>query len=179
MSEDVDWARVAALLDDLYTAADSLEPIFPGRKFTLDGHLVGSIGEVVAAYMFDLDLNPASNHCHDARDDRQVEIKLTRGRGVAIRHEPEHLTVLQRPVGSPVGGARAPAGPARTARLIPAGDRSSSALGRKVGSGPVVSVEQAVGEPCFAAISANVSEAQEADSAKLQTMVAFHDKPGP
>ncbi|WP_417701321.1 DUF6998 domain-containing protein [Pseudophaeobacter sp.] len=168
MSEDVDWARVAALLDDLYTAADGLERIFPGRKFTLDGHLVGSIGEVVAAYMFDLDLNPASTQGHDARarDGRQVEIKLTRGRGVAIRHEPEHLTVLQRPVGTPVGGARAPTGPARTARLIPAGARSSSALVRKVGSGPVVSVEQAVGEPCFAAISANVSEAQIAEFAK-------------
>lgn len=67
MSEAVDWARVAALLDDLYTAADGLERIFPGRKFTLDGHLVGSIGEVVAAYMFDLTLNPASTQGHDAR----------------------------------------------------------------------------------------------------------------
>jgi hypothetical protein len=104
MSENVDWARVAALLDDLYTAADGLERIFPGRKFTLDGHLVGSIGEVVAAYMFDLSLNPASTQGHDdrARDGRQVEIKLTQGRGVAIRHEPEHLIVLHRPVGGPI-----------------------------------------------------------------------------
>ncbi|WP_068302665.1 hypothetical protein [Pararhodobacter sp. CCB-MM2] len=104
MSEDVDWAHVTALLDDLYTAADGLERIFPGRKFTLDGHLVGSIGEVVAAYMFDLDLNPASIHGHDARarDGRQVEIKLTQGRGVAIRREPERLIVLHRPVGGPI-----------------------------------------------------------------------------
>ncbi|WP_282603075.1 hypothetical protein [Paracoccus sp. PARArs4] len=104
MSENVDWARVIALLDDLYTAADGLERLFPGRKFTLDGHLVGSIGEVVAAYMFDLDLNPASTHGHDARarDGRQVEIKLTQGRGVAIRHEPEHLIVLHRPIGGPI-----------------------------------------------------------------------------
>lgn len=182
MSLDVDWARVAALLDDLYTAAaDGLERVFPGRKFTLDGHLVGSIGEVVAAYMFDLDLNPASTQGHDARarNGRQVEIKLTQGCGVAIRHEPEHLTVLQRPVGSPVGGARAPAGPARTARPIPAGDRSFSALVRKVGSEPVVSVEQAVGEPCFAAISANVSEAQKAAAAKLRTVVALRNLTGP
>ena len=47
MSEDVDWARVTALLDDLYTAADGLERIFPGRKFTLDGHIVGSIGTII------------------------------------------------------------------------------------------------------------------------------------
>ena len=104
MSEDVDWTQVTALLDDLYTAADGLERIFPGRKFTLDGHLVGSIGEVAAAYMFDLDLNPASTQGHDARarDGRQVEIKLTQGRGVAIRHEPENLIVLHRPIGGPI-----------------------------------------------------------------------------
>lgn len=104
MSEDVDWTKVAALLDELYSAADGLEQIFPGRKFTLDGHLVGSIGEVTAAYMFDLDLNPASTLCHDARsrDGRNVEIKLTQGSSVAIRHEPEHLIVLHRPIGGPI-----------------------------------------------------------------------------
>ncbi|MCW7546283.1 hypothetical protein N7I30_21150 [Aurantimonas litoralis] len=104
MNEDVDWAQVAALLDDLYTAADGLELLFPGRKFTLDGHLVGSIGEVTAAYIFDLDLNPASTLGHDARsrDGRNVEIKLTQGRGVAFRHEPDHLLVLHRPLGGPM-----------------------------------------------------------------------------
>jgi hypothetical protein len=70
----------------------------------LDGHLVGSIGEVVAAYMFDLDLNPASTMGHDAvaRDGRAVEIKLTQGSSVAIRHKPDHLIVLHRPRGGPV-----------------------------------------------------------------------------
>lgn len=104
MSEHVDWAQVALYLDDLYTASDGLERMFPGRKFTLDGHLVGSIGEVVAAYIFDLDLNPASTLGHDARspDGRNVEIKLTQGQSVAIRHEPEHLIVLQRPKGGPM-----------------------------------------------------------------------------
>lgn len=104
MSEHVDWAQVARYLDDLYTASDGLEQMFPGRKFTLDGHLVGSIGEVVAAYIFDLDLNPASTLGHDATasDGRNVEIKLTQGRGVAIRHEPEHLVVLHRPKGGPM-----------------------------------------------------------------------------
>ncbi|WP_321503454.1 hypothetical protein [Breoghania sp.] len=104
MSEDVDWTKVAALLDELYTAADGLERIFPGRKFTLDGHLVGSIGEVTAAYMFGLDLNPASTQGHDARsrDGRKVEIKLTQGSRVAIRHKPQHLIVLHRPIGGPI-----------------------------------------------------------------------------
>lgn len=104
MSEEVNWGLVADLLDDLYAAADGLERVFPGRKFTLDGHLVGSIGEVAAAYIFDLELNPGSTMGHDARSrcGRNVEIKLTQGRSVAIRHEPEHLIVLHRPIGGPI-----------------------------------------------------------------------------
>lgn len=57
---DVDGAEVRALLDFLYGSAEHLEAPFPGRKFTLDGHLIGSISEVIAASMFDLTLNPAS-----------------------------------------------------------------------------------------------------------------------
>lgn len=104
MKKEVDWARVTHLLEELYTASAGLEALFPGRKFTLDGHLVGSIGEVVAAYMFDLELNPASTTGHDARalDGRQVEIKLTQGTSVAIRHEPQHAIVLLRPRGGHV-----------------------------------------------------------------------------
>lgn len=98
------WAEVAVLIDQLYQSADALERLFPGRKFTLDGHLVGSVGEVVASYMFDLDLNAASTKGHDARcsNGRHVEIKLTQGKSVAIRHEPEHLLVLSRPKGTTI-----------------------------------------------------------------------------
>ena len=96
-----DWRNVGDLIDQLYHATDALEDLFPGRKFTLDGHLVGSVGEVVASYMFDLDLHTASTRGHDAqaKDGRQVEIKLTQGKSVAIRHEPEHLIVLCRAKG--------------------------------------------------------------------------------
>lgn len=98
------WDEAATYLDDLYAASEGLERLFPGRKFTLDGHLVGSVGEVAAAYMFDLELNAASTQGHDAisQDGRQVEIKLTQGKGVAIRHEPEHLLVMHRPKGGPM-----------------------------------------------------------------------------
>ena len=104
MTDAVNWAEVRDLLDALYQSSDRLEAIFPGRKFTLDGHLVGSIGEVIAAYMFGLNLNPASTIGHDgtAPDGRKVEIKLTQGASVAIRHEPDHLLALYRPKGGPV-----------------------------------------------------------------------------
>ena len=96
-----DWKQVTRHLDALNNAMDGLEAMFPGRKFTLDGHLVGSIGEVIAAYMFALELMPASNLGYDAvgPDGRQVEIKLTQGTRVALRHAPQHLIVLHRPKG--------------------------------------------------------------------------------
>lgn len=101
------------LLDTLYGSTARLEALFPGRKFTLDGDLVGSIGEVIAGYMFDLDLDPASTRGHDAlcRAGRNVEIKFTQGRTVAIRHEPDDLLVLHRPT-APAPSASSTTAPA-------------------------------------------------------------------
>ena len=85
-------------LANLYSIVDRLEALFPDRKFTPDGHLVGSIGEVVAAYMFALKLLPASGPDHDAEasDGRRVQIKFTQGnKSVGIRAEPEQLLVLR------------------------------------------------------------------------------------
>ena len=42
-----------------------LEKAFPGRHFTLDGHLLGSIGEVLAVYYYGVDLYEASTPKHD------------------------------------------------------------------------------------------------------------------
>jgi len=99
-----DWDAVTRHLDALHDASEGLEALFPGRKFTLDGHLVGSIGEVVAAYMFGLNLMLASTLGHDAKapDGRQVEIKLTQRTSVALRHPPDHMIALHRPKGGPV-----------------------------------------------------------------------------
>jgi hypothetical protein len=44
----------------IYKAVEQLEAAYPGRKFTPDGHLVGSIGEVVAAEALGLTLYPGS-----------------------------------------------------------------------------------------------------------------------
>lgn len=37
-------------ISELLRIIGDLEESFPGRHFTLDGHLVGSIGEIMAAY---------------------------------------------------------------------------------------------------------------------------------
>ena len=92
------WPEVRDLLSSLYCIVDRLEEIFLGRKFTPDGHLVGSIGEVIAADMFTLKLMPGSSPVHDAvtDDGRNVQVKFTQGqRRISLRTEPEHLLVLR------------------------------------------------------------------------------------
>lgn len=88
--------QVPELVRRLYSLVAEFEALFPGRKFTPDGHLVGSIGEVIAAHRYGLALAPASSESHDgsATDGRLVEIKATQGNTVALRAEPEHLIVL-------------------------------------------------------------------------------------
>jgi hypothetical protein len=85
------------LIRRLYLIVAQLEGAFPGRKFTLDGHLVGSIGEVLAAHRYGLELLPASAEGHDARarDGRLVQIKATQGTMVGLRCRPQHLLVLR------------------------------------------------------------------------------------
>ena len=90
--------KMRDLIRQLYAVVSALEEEFEGRKFTPDGHLVGSIGEVVAAYAFGLTLLPSSSEGHDAvaPDGTKVQIKLTGGsRGVNIYGQPDHLIVLQ------------------------------------------------------------------------------------
>lgn len=80
--------RTAELVADLHAITAELEGLHPGRHFTPDGHLVGSLGEVTAADIFDVTLARASTRGHDAltADGRRVEIKATyRNRGVGVR----------------------------------------------------------------------------------------------
>ena len=88
---------VPSLVKELYTIVRKLEDHFPDRKFTLDGHLVGSIGEVLAAYHYNLALFPASTKTHDARcpEERLVQVKATQRNSVGLRSKPEHLLVLK------------------------------------------------------------------------------------
>ena len=52
---------------------------YPKRRFTLDGRLVGDIGEVLAEGEYDIELYDGLQKHHDAKasDGRQVQIKAT------------------------------------------------------------------------------------------------------
>ena len=84
-------------IKQLYKITNELEQTYPGCKFTVDGHLVGSIGEVIVAEHYGLSLLPNSTKTHDAvsKEGKQVQIKATQVKGIAISSEPDYLIVIR------------------------------------------------------------------------------------
>jgi len=100
MRNEDKFKLLASLIQKLYQITDTLNKEFAseGRRFTLDGHLLGSIGEVLAAFAFDLRLDPPSKKGHDARtkDGKRVQIKLTAvDSSISLNDEPDFLIALQ------------------------------------------------------------------------------------
>lgn len=92
-----DFEKVYIKIKEIYAIVAELEKCFPGRHFTPDGHLVGSIGEVLAAHYYDLELLPASTETYDARskNGKMVQIKATQVNTIGLSSDPEHLIVLK------------------------------------------------------------------------------------
>ena len=84
-------------IKELYRITAELESTYPGRKFTVDGHLVGSIGEVIVAEHYGLSLLPNSTKTHDAvsKEGKKVQIKATQVKGISISSEPEYVIVIR------------------------------------------------------------------------------------
>ena len=86
-----------AQVQALYNIVKEFETMFPGRPFTPDGHMVGSIGECLVADAYNLELMPPSNKGFDAlsKDGKKVEIKATQSKSVAFRNCPEHTIIIK------------------------------------------------------------------------------------
>ena len=84
-------------IKELYKITNELESSYPGRKFTIDGHLVGSFGEVIVAEHYGLALLPNSTETHDAVSayGKYVQIKATQINRIAISSEPDYLIVIK------------------------------------------------------------------------------------
>lgn len=88
--------RLPEPVSAIYRAVKELEAPYPSRKFTPDGHLVDSIGEVIAAEALGLILYPMSQAGHDAFDaNGDVQIKMTAAKHVAMYAECSRLVVLK------------------------------------------------------------------------------------
>jgi len=93
----LDHKKFRTLIKQLYSTVAELEEMFPGRHFTPDGHMVGSIGECLVADAYNLELLTASNKGYDALSSsgKKVEIKATQSNRAAFRHEPEYAIVIK------------------------------------------------------------------------------------
>ena len=92
-----DTAQVASKIQELYKIIKELETMFPETRFTLDGHTIGSIGEVLAAEKYGLRLlnNSAEKHDAIAKDGRMIQIKTTQIERISISSKPDYLIVIQ------------------------------------------------------------------------------------
>lgn len=84
-------------IKQLWNIVNELENDYPNRKFTVDGHLLGSIGEVYAAEKYGLTLLNQSEKGHDAKNYKGelVQIKVTQIDKVGLRKKPDNLIVLK------------------------------------------------------------------------------------
>jgi hypothetical protein len=93
----IDHDKFRALVKQLYATVSELETMFPGRHFTPDGHMVGSLGECLVADAYNLELKTASNKGYDAvtGNGLEVEIKATQSNSVAFRSQPQHTIIIK------------------------------------------------------------------------------------
>lgn len=71
--------EIASALSMIRNGIARLNSAFPQRKFTIDGRLVGDIGEIIAYLHYDINLDDVSQPIHDGTtsDGRRVQIKAT------------------------------------------------------------------------------------------------------
>jgi hypothetical protein len=93
----IDHDHFQTLVKQLYATVHELEAMFPGRHFTPDGHMVGSLGEALVADAYNLELKTASNKGYDAVTETgvEVEIKSTQASHVAFRSRPQHTIIIK------------------------------------------------------------------------------------
>jgi hypothetical protein len=87
-----DHASIKHGLSLIFQGIKHLADGFP-REFTIDGRLVGDIGEVIAWLDYDLEIDDVSRELHDAHaiDGREVQIKATFKDSLTFRKTPDYL----------------------------------------------------------------------------------------
>lgn len=88
--------RFSDLLKQIYTAVAGMEEMFPGRHFTPDGRMVGSIGEAIAAVHYGVQLYPPGHREFDGqKGEKEIQIKATQRNSVDLKPCGGTLLVLK------------------------------------------------------------------------------------
>ena len=84
-------SKIEDALALIFRGIGMLQTEFSHRRFTIDGRLVGDIGEIVAAAEFDIELDGVSRAVHDGKTSsgRQVQIKATFQDHLTFKTTPE------------------------------------------------------------------------------------------
>lgn len=71
--------EIRQAVKDMLKIVGALEQAYPKKKFTLDGRLVGDLGEILVEQDYDLELYEGLEKHHDGEtpDGRRVQIKTT------------------------------------------------------------------------------------------------------
>ncbi len=86
------------LIAMIYDAVNQLEKLFPGRRFTPDGIMVGSLGEVLAEIRYNIRLLPPNTPKHDAQEltsGRLIQIRTNQSDATYLCEKPDHLIALK------------------------------------------------------------------------------------
>lgn len=92
--------NVEILVRELYKTKKKLIDLHENKKlrwsFTLDGNLVGDIGELIVCHHFDLEPLPKGEKTHDAisKDGKRIQIKTTQGNQVGLGLEKRNFDYL-------------------------------------------------------------------------------------
>lgn len=83
---------IQAALSHIFRGIQDLKGAYPNRAFTIDGRLVGDIGEIIASIEYDLVLHETSQPSYDAEtpDGRKVQIKATFQDQLTFRTVPDY-----------------------------------------------------------------------------------------
>lgn len=94
-TEDLDFVKNRIL--ELQKIVEELNARFPHKKFTLDGRLVGDLGEIVAEKIYDVNLFLNVKKYYDGltSDNKQVQIKVTFKDHLTFKHCPDYYLGLQ------------------------------------------------------------------------------------
>src|SRR5260370_8759806 len=83
--------KIEEALAHIFRGIGMLQTEFTNRRFTIDGRLVGDIGEIIAATEFDVTLDEVGRAEHDGktRYGRLVQVKATFQKELTFRKTPQ------------------------------------------------------------------------------------------
>jgi hypothetical protein len=90
---------IPTAIKQLLSIVKRLQNTYPKKRFTLDGRLVGDLGEILAESAYTIDLYSGTHKYHDAAtpDGKQVQIKATMKNSLSFPtdHTPDYYLGIQ------------------------------------------------------------------------------------